>query len=286
MQNVNLRKENTKMKNNIAETEKNENLEEIKKDNKKAKKSFVKVCVIGFFVGMAASFGMLAVSRLGSAESIVEKAAEIFAVGAPAVMLLLTVVTTIIASAANGKARRMIKAWDGEDEETIEAIEKKLNTAPVLGNMNMICAYFLGMSSFAADSFFLDRARPAWAPEWLGGANLAVWFVGFIGAMIATTVVQKNTVDLEREINPEKKGSVYDTKFAKTWEESCDEAEKLKIYKSSFKAFKATSAACVAVLVGLFFINVVYNTGIMPILAVCIVWAVQNIAYFIEACKD
>ena len=39
-------------------------------------------------------------------------------------------------------------------------------------------------------------------------------------------LIAKLVVDLEKKLNPEKKGSVFEMQFQKTWLESCDEAQK------------------------------------------------------------
>jgi len=75
-------------------------------------------------------------------------------------------------------------------------------------------------------------------------------------------------------------------KFQKKWEESCDEAEKLKIYKSAFSAYKATNSACIVVWLALFFLNMLFETGVMPLVVVCVLWAVLQIAYYIESVKE
>ena len=49
--------------------------------------------------------------------------------------------------------------------------------------------------------------------------------------------MQQMTVDFQKIMNPEKQGSVYDLRFQKKWEESCDELEKFTIYRSAYKAY-------------------------------------------------
>ena len=50
----------------------------------------------------------------------------------------------------------------------------------------------------------------------------------FLASVAVLVVLQQKIVDLERRINPEKRGSVYDMKFQKTWMDSCDEAERAR----------------------------------------------------------
>ena len=63
--------------------------------------------------------------------------------------------------------------------------------------------------------------------------------------MASSTLIQKKIVNLEKEINPLLKGSVYDFKFSEKWLDSCDEQRKLGIFKSAYKAYKSVSITCV-----------------------------------------
>ena len=46
-------------------------------------------------------------------------------------------------------------------------------------------------------------------------------------------------VELEKKLNPEKKGDVIETNFSKKWEDSCDEAQKMIIYEAGYRAYRA-----------------------------------------------
>ncbi|MGL6219074.1 MAG: DUF3169 family protein [Lacrimispora sphenoides] len=70
------------------------------------------------------------------------------------------------------------------------------------------------------------------------------WLTGFIAAVICTIVTQQKIINFEKEINPEKRGSVFNQKFSKKWEKSCDEAERLSIYKSTYTSYRAVTVTC------------------------------------------
>ena len=44
----------------------------------------------------------------------------------------------------------------------------------------------------------------------------------FIAGNFLRMKLQQMTVDFQKIMNPEKQGSVYDLRFQKKWEESCD----------------------------------------------------------------
>lgn len=259
----------------------NNNIQKIKNENKKAGKTFIIICIVAFIVGGVAGGVLTMADNTMDFDSIAKMLHDMLAVWGPTAMTVLTIILSIIGFAKVGQARRTFKKWDGEDEQVIAKAEKQLGVALLMSTLIGIISYFLAAASFAVGSLWGDVV-----PGVMRDINLILWFVGFIGCLVSVTVLQKKAVDLAKEINPEKNGSVYDMKFQKKWEESCDEAEKLKIYKSAFSAYKATNSACIAVWLVLFLLNMVFNTGVMPILVVCVLWAVLQIAYYIESVKQ
>lgn len=92
-------------------------------------------------------------------------------------------------------------------------------------------------------------------------------------------MLQQKLVDLTKRLNPEKKGSVYDTKFQKKWYESCDEAERAIIGQCAFKAYQAMVRVCLGLWVVFALGGMFFNWGFLPALAVCIVWGVGQSVY-------
>ena len=92
-------------------------------------------------------------------------------------------------------------------------------------------------------------------------------------------------MDLERRINPEKRGSVYDMKFQKTWMDSCDEAERAQIGQACYRAYMVGTKACVFLWVVLLILNFVFGFGLLPIAAVLVVWGVMQTVYALECIR-
>ena len=88
-----------------------------------------------------------------------------------------------------------------------------------------------------------------------------------------------------KKTNPEKTVSVYDTKFQKKWMDSCDEAEKIMIGKCAFKAYSATNTVCYALAIVLAVCALVFETGFLPSLVVCLIWIVNQSVYCKEALR-
>ena len=107
----------------------------------------------------------------------------------------------------------------------------------------------------------------------------------FVAGNLAQLKQQQLMVDLEKEMNPSKKGSVYDAKFRDKWEESCDELEKVIIYKSAYKAYKTTALTCIVLWVVTATLSIAFKTGPLPSIAVTVIWLVQTVSYCREAMK-
>ena len=100
----------------------------------------------------------------------------------------------------------------------------------------------------------------------------------FIAVMVETIIIQQRCVDAVKRMNPEKTASVYDVKFQRKWMDSCDEAEKLMIGKCAYKAYAAANTACAVC-------ALIFNTGFLPSLAVCVIWFVLQFIYYRETIR-
>ena len=84
----------------------------------------------------------------------------------------------------------------------MDAAEQQLSWALLLTGLVIILDFF-----FFAASIIYGRFLPD--------------LILFLASVAVLVVLQQKIVDLERRINPEKRGSVYDMKFQKTWMDSC-----------------------------------------------------------------
>ena len=157
-------------------------------------------------------------------------------------------------------AHRLHAGWDPDAEEGAEEIEQRMNVSLLLTNLGMIFAFF-----FLAASF-----QYTFAP-----LNAVLFLI----ALACIVLLQQKVVDLTRRMNPEKKGSVYDIKFQKTWFASCDEAERAQIGQASFHAFRAATLACMIIWMVLTLMNFMAGTGLLPVLVVLVILGVLQVSY-------
>lgn len=107
----------------------------------------------------------------------------------------------------------------------------------------------------------------------------------FVVVMVETMIIQQRCVDAVKRMNPEKTASVYDVKFQRKWMDSCDEAEKIIVGKCAYKAYAAANTACAALAIIFAVCALIFNTGFLPSLAVCVIWFVLQFIYYMETIR-
>ncbi|GFO84389.1 MULTISPECIES: DUF3169 family protein [Anaerostipes] len=244
----------------------NERKGEIRRENRKALKKFTLVIVAAGIVGGFAGFFGTALSEQikASSEIWTEITGNILFYLFPIVFLVLHIASFGIYS----KYKKIKDMWDGEDEDSANQIEEKISyaiwaeyIATALGFLYF--ALMLGGEVF--DSFGL----------WKG---ISVFLI-FVINVVLVTIMQQKCVDLEKEMNPEKEGSVYDTKFSEKWLESCDEAEKMMIYRSAWASYRVMGTAYVVAWIVTFLANEFFDTGLFACCIVVLLWIIQTSVY-------
>lgn len=249
---------------------------ENQKQDAKALKRFIPLLIfagaVGFGVGMGSEFVIKITEGIGK---MVNRG---LSETAPYISLVLNTVLLVLSAVTLMWCRKRFGAWDGENEEEMERIEEKLNIAIIATNVDMILSYFL----FGAGEnvTFEDMGR-----ETGGMFRLILGTGALVYSMAVVIICQSRLVNLEKEINPEKQGSVYDTRFQKVWLESCDELERQMVYQCAYKAYRVTGYACLGLWLFCIFGIMWWNFGILPLLMVSILWLVLTLSYSIESMR-
>ena len=190
----------------------------------------------------------------------------------PAITVAANVVTFVIALVQYLKIRKVVAHWDGEEEETILEIEYKLNFPMLIANAMMICNMVLFSVGTALSTV-------TGIGEGTGEVLDMVCVLTFIVSFVFEFIILKLVIDLEKNLNPEKRGSIFDVNFAKKWEDSCDEAQKLVSYKAGYKAYKAGNTACMFLWLLAFIGQMMFDTGVFTVICIGIIWLVMLLAY-------
>jgi hypothetical protein len=167
-------------------------------------------------------------------------------------------------------AAKKFAFWDGGDENAAsESIDILLSWMLLLSAVQLLINLFF-MTAIAAyhleDAVLLDIGV-------------------FLLSCACVIFAQQKAVDLERRMNPEKHGSVYDAKFQKKWLDSCDESERRQIGEASRRAYMATTRACLGIWLVLTVLGMVFEIGMLPVTVLLLVWGLMQVTYTLECIR-
>lgn len=247
-----------------------EQIEIIKKDNKRAGKKYILIILLSAAAGF--SFGIIGQLLIkgfsGLAEDIhIWMKLNFFAAGITIsilmVFLLVAAGAVIFPYIRKGRIEAP-KLMEKEDADGLERMEKKLSSCICTANSLMVAEF----GYFAVIVFGINKFSHGLEWQFL----LLTGVIVLIAGMCLIPLLQQKAVDLTRIINPEKNGSVYDTRFHKKWEESCDEAEQLIIYKAAYRTFRVINMLCIILWTCFILLGLLTGRGFLPVAVVVIIW--------------
>ncbi len=253
-------------------------------EDKKAKKKFTIIIILSMTLGLLLGIASVIIGGVSNFynESIYETLSKIgFSIQMimPYILLLFFIAMAIIMNGIYRSARTQFELWDKEDESILKTIEAKISKALTLTTVYYILSFsmfgiiFSGINSTSADFSVLKMI----------GYPLSV--IVFLVGLFMYLQLQKKLINLTKEINPEKHGSVYDTKFRKEWLNSCDEAEQIIIYKSAYKAYIIISNVFLALMMVFFLTSITFHFGLFSLILVASLWLTTTLVYSFEAKK-
>ena len=250
--------------------------DEIKQANRKALPKFLLFAVVCTLVGGVTGYFSADVEP-DSLAPMMKNVGAFFGIRiAPWLMLALAILVAVICLPLYRSAKKLAAVWDGEDEDLYNTIDQKLSVVLWLANAAFILALFLLTATYSMGLESIDSAN---------GFVFFISIAAFFAIMVEATVFQQKCVDTTKQLNPEKKASVYDMHFQKKWMADCDEAEKIIIGKCAYKAYSATNIVCAVFAVALAVCAVTFNIGFLPSLIVCLIWIVNLSVYCCEALR-
>ena len=259
--------------------------EDIKKENRKYLKKFIVIIIVSMLCGAIVGVCTQLLSH-NMIEIIISGIRNFLAAYGGIVMTVVTIIVCVATGICLQMSYKQLSClteqekkeeMEGSSNEGMaeerelqyEKIERRMDFCMLLTSLDNIICFFL----FAVIVI-----------TGIGQIITIIWTLTFVIAILVIIYMQQKIADCEKEMNPGLKGSVYDLRFQKKWEESCDEAQKATIYHASYCAMQVTNYTCMGfwlVLVILSFM--VENTSILPVTVVSVIWAVQNISYVISS---
>lgn len=172
-------------------------------------------------------------------------------------------------------SKEQCRTDDEVEEEILAAVDRKIS----LGMLTVSVAVIVSFIFFGTVVSYIDRYLDG------NGNLLIIAIIFFVAEEFFAVKLQQMMIDFEKVLNPEKQGSVYDLKFKEKWEDSCDEMEKLMIYKASYKAYQTANKACVAAFLAMVMLSFFFDYGPLPAIVAGSVWLAMTVCYCLEAMK-
>ncbi len=255
--------------NNANIINKDENMRNIQSENKKAFGTLAVILFVAMIGGGIA--GVLFVRFHDNLKSVLVHGVDnIMRVISPYAITVCSVILLGAALLILQHCKRELARHE-DDDAVLDRVEYRISYPLALASVCMIIDFFFLPASmiYAGKSYYPTLFA----------------LISFIVSVACIMWIQQKAVDMEKQMNPEKKGSVYEMKFAEKWEESCDEAQRLNIYKSAYVSYQVTTKAFVGVWLVVVFGSLFFDTGILPVAVVTILWLIQTLSYCFAAMK-
>ncbi len=255
-----------------------------KKENRRALKTFIPIVLLAALAGGIAG----AAAQTGSAAELSSLVARVLREGIYAAAPYCVIIGTMAGAAAamllyfsavkefkNAGADSHGIMKEELDEQVLDSLEEKMSLAMVVVSAYLIVCFV----AFSAVMAYIRRGIEEHTIITI--CSILFFVVGSFGG----AKLQQMMIDFEKLLNPEKRGSVYDRNFNAKWLESCDEMERLMIYKSAYKAFGITNLTCSIFLTALTLLSLFFDYGTLPAICVGAVWLSMILSYSMEAIK-
>lgn len=248
-----------------------------------SKEKFIIRCIacliLGGFIGIICGIGstMLKDSVTETAQNVIHKIPFIQVHIMPWILLVFIIISTIIGESFIKKSKILIDSWDGEDNEHIGKADSLLNKASSNSSIQLIITQML----FGIITYRLIDNMQTITDLVMLFAGVAIYFI----SLFINVMQQNRIIKLIKEYAPEKKGSVYDKNFHDVWLASCDEAERLMIYKASHKTYAFMNKVFSYLLVTAVIAGMFVSIGMLCALLIGLLWLIMVCCYTKEVEK-
>ncbi len=251
--------------------------------NKKTKNKFIIIMIVCFAIGGFGGFIGAAATNFfkGSLESIgkliTEKLPYIQTSVVPWILIGFTIICWIIGEIWLKKAKKQIAAWDGEDDKHIDVADLHLSNVLTISNVLMISTQFI---------FGIATYQLLTVIETTGNISMTLLTIAFYFVSLFVTIsLQSRAVKAIKEYAPEKKGSIYDSKFQKVWYQSCDEAERKLVGEASYRTIQTMNSVFSGFMTVTIVIAMFIPIGFLCTFFIGVLWLIMTCIYC-SACKE
>ncbi len=251
--------------------------------NKKTKSKFIIIMIICFAVGgLGGFFGSIATNFFKGDLADIEKwfrenlpyfQTNVF----PWILLSFAIICWIIGEVWLKKAKQQIATWDGEDDEHIGVADLYLSNVLTVSNVLMISIQFI----FGIATYQLMPVIQTTKNIGMVLLNVVFYFV----SLFITISLQSRAVKAIKEYAPEKKGSIYDSKFQKLWYQSCDEAERKLVGEASYRTVQTMNSVFSGFMTVTTIIAMFIPIGFLCTFFIGVLWLIMSCIYC-SVCKE
>lgn len=192
-----------------------------------------------------------------------------------ALLIFMMLISVVIGEVILKRMKRLGEELADAEDERGDEIEYELEHVGCTGLIGITVIMVLSIAILATvySMEYIDRSLDA------GERSLIVCFVIFIVLNIYNGYWQIRYVKMIQRIYPDKAGDPASRNFQKQWIQNCDEAEREMIYQASYKTYLRMNKI-IPVLTALAMLgNFMWNTGILAVLLLGIVWIALVITY-------
>ncbi len=273
-------------------TERTKQMNEEKRINEIKKEDYKRMPV--FFIAMAvfaiggSFFGYFLASKHELFEMSVDffkENGKLFSLCFAAAMYVFGTITAVISIVKYIKVKKL---WgtEKEREDNWDLIEDKVaDLFGTVGRSIIICFFLHGASIY---NLFPNLRSVKTETGFIAEIYEIGFFLSLIGVVIFTAlffIIQRKSLEIEKLLNPEKNGSIFDFSFKKKWVSGFDEAEKKQVGIAAYKAYNIVNMTCTIMTVLLIIIGMFADITIVPLLCVAVIWIVQLTSFTIACAK-
>ena len=256
-----------------------DNNDAARRENKKALPKFALIITLSLVGGVALGLALVFLRVENLRDALAAAGAWFTRYAAAPLLVTLPLLELAICLPIYFGAKKQLSAWDGEDESVGSEIEARLAVCVWITGLALIANLFL-LAAMTAD-FVNNAGTPRMMPAQMFFSGLGA----FLAHFAVCVVLQQKLVDLTKRLNPEKHGSVYDTKFRKKWLDSCDEAERRQVGQACYRAYMVSSRFCLGLWLALVILSMVFEVSMLPTVVLLLVWGVMQVTYSLECIR-
>lgn len=188
-------------------------------------------------------------------------------------LLVLSFLSVLIGETVLYRNRSLGKALEGAEDAESDRIEydmERISAISTIANNVLNITAILILATGYSLNYIAEEAR---------GSSFLISALVFVLMAVYNGFWSVRFIKEIQRIYPEKCGDPASGKFQEQWLNSCDEAEKEMIYQSAYKAYNAAMKTVHILIVAAMLCHLIWNTGIMAVLMLGIIWIVLTAVY-------